>query len=104
MSAWFVILTVGVCSYVLRAVMLVTVTTKPLPSRFDSALRLVGPAAMGALVATLTLTRTGAIQPAPFAELIAIGIGFITVRRTGNVMHAFVTGLPTLWLLTAFGV
>jgi hypothetical protein len=28
-------------------------------------------------------------------------VGFATVRRTGNVMHAIATGLPTFWLLSA---
>ena len=101
MTAWLVILAVGAGSYAMRAVMLAVVATKPLPERYDTVIGFVGPAAIGALVATLTFTHGGAVEPAPLAELVAVGIGFVAVRRTGNVMHAFTAGLPALWLLTA---
>ena len=100
MTAWLVIITIGVGSYAMRAATLAIVATTSLPSRYDTAIGLVGPAAIGALVATFTLTEAGSVQPAPLPELIAIGIGFVAVGRTGNVMHAFTAGLPTLWLLT----
>ena len=100
MTAWLVIITIGVGSYAMRAAMLAVVATRSLPARYDTAVGLVGPAAVGALVATLTLTRAGTVQAAPIAELIAIAVGFVAVRRTGNVMHAFTAGLPALWLLT----
>ena len=100
MTAWLVILAIGCGSYAMRAAMLAVVAAKPLPERYDAAMGLVGPAAIGALTATLTFTRAGTVQPLPLAELIAIGVGFVTVRRTGNVLHAITAGLPTLWLLT----
>ena len=100
MTAWLVVIAIGVGSYAMRAVMLVVVAAKPLPARYDAAIGLVGPAAIGALVATLIFTRAGTVQPLPVAELVAIGIGFVAVRRSGNVMHAFTAGLPVLWLLT----
>ena len=101
MTAWLVIVAIGIGSYAMRAVMLAAVAAKPLPSRFDAAMRLVGPAAIGALTATLTFTRAGTLRPLPWPELIAIAVGFVTVRRTGNVVHAITVGLPALWLLTA---
>ena len=100
MTAWIVILAIGVGSYAMRATMLAIVATRSLPARYDTAIGLVGPAAIGALVAALSFTRAGTVQPAPLPELIAIGVGFVAVRRTGNVMHAFTAGLPALWLLT----
>ena len=101
MTAWTIILAVGIGSYAMRAVMLAVAATKPLPQRYDAAMRFVGPAAIGALTATLTLTRAGTVHPLPIPELVAISVGFATVRRTGNVMHAITVGFPTLWLLTA---
>ena len=101
MTAWLVIVSIGLGSYAMRAVMLAAVAAKPLPSRFDAAMRLVGPAAIGALTATLTFTRADTPGPLPWPELIAIALGFVTVRRTGNVLHAITVGLPALWLLTA---
>jgi branched-subunit amino acid transport protein len=99
-NAWLVIVAIGLGSYAMRAVMLAFVATKPLPARYDTAMRLVAPAAIGALTAALAFTRAGTIQPLPVPELIAVAIGFIAVRRTGNVLHAITVGLPTLWLLT----
>ena len=103
MTAWFVIIAIGIGSYLLRAVMLVLVTTKPIPASLESTLALVGPAAIAALLATMTLTTAGEIQPLPVTSLVAIGAGYYAVHRTGNVMHAFTAGLPVFWLLTAIG-
>lgn len=103
MTAWLVILAIGVGSYAMRAAMLAAVAARPLPKRYDVAMGLVGPAAIGALTATLLLTSGDDVQPVPLPELIAIGVGFVAVRRTGNVMHAITAGLPALWLLTIVG-
>jgi branched-subunit amino acid transport protein len=103
MIAWLVITAIGVGSYAMRAVMLALVGLKPLPARIDTAMRHVGPAAIAALTVTMAVTRAGTIQPLPIAELAAIAAGFITVRRTGNVMHAITVGLPTLWLIALLG-
>lgn len=101
MTAWLVITTIGIGSYAMRAVMLALVGLKPLPTRVDTAMRHLGPAAIAALTATMAFTRAGTIHPLPIAELAAIAVGFIAVRRTGNVLHAITIGLPTLWLITA---
>lgn len=100
MTAWIVIIAVGLGSFLLRATMFAFVNTKPLPATLDTTLGFVGPAAIAALVATHTFTQAGAIEPAPMAELVAIAAGFVAVKRSGNVMHAFTVGLPVLWLLT----
>ena len=82
MTAWMVILAVGLGTYGLRATMFAFVATRPLPSRLGRALGFVGPAAIAALVATLTLTRSGTVEPAAAAQLLAIGAGFGAVRRS----------------------
>ncbi len=101
MTPFVVIVAIGLGTYALRASMFVFVGTRPLPARVDNALHLVGPAAVAALVATMTFSHGGSIEPRPVAELVAIAVGYLTVRHTGNVAYAFVTGLPTLWVLTA---
>jgi branched-subunit amino acid transport protein len=103
MTAWFVILAVGVGSYFLRASLLVAIT-KPLPRAVENALALAGPAAVAAVLATMAFTASGRVHPLAGVELVAIAAGFIAVRRTGNVLHAFTAGLPVLWLGTALGV
>jgi branched-subunit amino acid transport protein len=101
MTAWTVIVAIGGGSYAMRAAMLVLVGVRPLPPRVDRALRHVGPAAIAALIAAMVFTRAGAVHPLPTAELAAIVAGFLVVRRTGNVVHAIVLGMPTMWLLAA---
>ena len=100
MTAFFTILAIGLGTYALRASMFVLAGAHPLPARVDDALRLVGPAALAALVATMTFSHAGSIDLRPAPELVAIALGYGAVRRTGNVVHAFLAGLPTLWLLT----
>jgi branched-subunit amino acid transport protein len=100
MTAWLVIIAIGIGSYAMRAVMLALVSSRPPPASIDSAMRHLGPAAIAALTATMAFTRAGSIRPLPIAELAAIAAGFITVRRTGNVLHAITVGLPTMWLIT----
>lgn len=100
MNAWIIIGAVGVGSFALRAAMLVFATSRPLPGRVEASLGLVGPAAVAALLATMTLTSGGSVAPLPFAELAAVVAGFAAVRHTGKVVHAFTVGLPVLWVLS----
>jgi branched-subunit amino acid transport protein len=102
-SAWLVIAGVAVGTYALRVSMVVALAGRELPAWTDRPMRLVGPAAVAALVAMMLLVSDGSRDPAPTAELVASAVGFAAVRRTGNLMHAFVAGLPVYWLLHALG-
>ena len=62
---------------------------------------LVGPAAIAALAASMAFTDRGAASAAPLAEVVALAAGFVAVRRTGNVMTAFLAGMPVFWLVSA---
>ncbi len=99
MNAWLVIIAVGVGTYAFRAVMFGVLGGRDLPAWTTGPLSFVGPAAIGALVGTMLLTRHGRWDPAGATELVAAIGAFFTVRRTGNVAHALVVGLPILWLL-----
>ena len=102
MTAWLVIIGIGLGSLLLRASVLV-LAAKPLPRGVEARLALSAPAAVAAVLAMMTFTSHGRIQPLPGAELAAIGAGFVAVLRTGNVLHAFAVGLPVLWVATALG-
>ena len=104
MTAWLVVIAIGVIGYALQAAILVTVATRPLSDRVLVPMRFVGPAALAALTATLVFTRGGTLRAVPVAELVAIVAGTLAVRRTGSVAHAFVVGLPVFWLLTLAGL
>ncbi len=103
MSTWITIAAVGLGSYLLRVSMFLVVGGRALPSWLDRSLGLVAPAAVAALVASMVLTHDGQVV-LPVAPAVAVALGFAVVRRTGNVTHAFVAGLPALWLLTALGL
>lgn len=101
MTAWLVILAVGVGTYVLRASMFVFVGRRTLPAWTATPMGFVAPAAVAALVASMVFTANGSIDAPPLPELAAVTTGFLAARRTGNVMLAFAFGMPTFWLLSA---
>lgn len=100
MSAWIVILAIAAGSYALRVSMFLVLGNRSLPAWAETPIALVGPAAIGALTASIAFVQDGRTQALPLAELTAIVAGFVAVRKTGNVMHAFTVGLPVLWLAT----
>ena len=98
MNAWIVFISIGLGTYALRASMFVLLGDRTLPSWTDTPLALVAPAAIAALVASMTFTQDGHAALASTPELLAIIAAFVATRRTGNVMHAIVVGLPVFWL------
>lgn len=100
MTTWLVFLAVAAGTYAIRASMLVGLTGRQLPAAIQSRLALAGPAAIATLVVSALFSGgDGARWP----ELIAGSAAFWAVRRTGNVTHAFVVGMPMLWILYALG-
>jgi branched-subunit amino acid transport protein len=95
-----VIASISLGTYFFRAIGFVALGNRALSTRVEASLALVAPAAVGALVASMAFTEAGRIDVAPVAELIAIGAGFLAVRRSGNVMHAFAVGLPVFWVIS----
>lgn len=100
MSAWIVFVSIGLGTYALRASMFVLLGARTLPAWTTTPLALVAPAAIAALVASMTLTNGGQPQLAAMPELLAIVGAFAITRRTGNVMHGIGVGLPLFWLAT----
>jgi branched-subunit amino acid transport protein len=73
---------------------------RTLPPWTERPMSLVAPAALAALVGSMVMTQHGAVQVLPLPELLAVVAGFLAVRRSGNVMHAFTVGMPVLWTTT----
>ncbi|MGI9645928.1 MAG: AzlD domain-containing protein [Ilumatobacteraceae bacterium] len=99
MTTWIVVVTIGVATYGLRVSMFVVLGRRTLPAWLDRPMTVVAPAAVAALVGTMALTAQGRIDPIEAPRLVALLAGFVAVRRTGNVMYAFVVGLPFMWVL-----
>jgi branched-subunit amino acid transport protein len=96
-TAWLVILAVGLGTYAFRAVGFVVVG---LPAWTQRPLAFVSPAALGALVGGMLLTGHGHAEVPALAEAGAVVAAFVTVRRTGNVGRGILVGFPVLWALT----
>jgi branched-subunit amino acid transport protein len=101
MTTWLVFLAVAAGTYAIRASMLVGLTGQRLPAAIQSRLALAGPAAMATLAVSALFSGSDGMQR---AELIAGLAGFLAVRRTGNITHAFLVGMPALWILYALGL
>ena len=98
MTAWLVILAIGLGSFAFRASMFVLLSDRELPAWTATPMTLVAPAAIAALVASMVLTHEGRARLPVAPELVAMAAGFVVVRRTGNVMHAITVGLPVFWV------
>lgn len=103
MTAWTVILAVGLGTFAFRAVTFGVLGGRSLPGWTDRPLGFVGPAAIGALVGAMVFTHHGRIEIAGLAELGAIVAAFMVVRRTGDVARGLLIGFPILWALSALG-
>ncbi len=65
---------------------------------------MIGPAALAALIASMLFTSDGAVVAGHLPTLAAVAVAYLVVRRSGSVVHAFLVGLPVLWLGTALGL
>lgn len=97
MTTWAVIVSIGLGTYLLRVSMLLVLAGRSLPERARTAIGLVAPAALSGLVTTMLI---GEGAPPDRADIVAVIAGFVAVRRTGHVLHAFVVGLPVFAALT----
>jgi branched chain amino acid efflux pump len=101
-TAWIVILAVGLGSYLFRLSMILLIDRIMMPSWLDQASGLVAPAAFAALAAggvATACTSVGANQAA--APLAAVAAAVIAVLRTGSSYAAILVGMPTLWIMTS---
>ena len=99
MTAWAVIVVIAVGTLAFRAGVFVFVADHQLPNWMHRPLTFIAPAALGALLASMTLTDGATVRAAPTAELVAVASAFLVTRRTGNLMHAIAIGLPVFWII-----
>jgi branched-subunit amino acid transport protein len=96
-TAWIVILAVGVGTYALRAMTFAMVGARGLPEWTHRPFAYVGPAALGALVGGMLLADHGHADLPGLAETAAVAAAFVTVRRGGNVARGILVGFVVLW-------
>ena len=102
MSALTVIILASIGTFAFRASMLVALAGRRLPDAVQARLVLVGPSRDRCPVRRFTRSR--AQRGISFAEVMAAGAAFVAVHRSRNVVHAFVVGLPVIWLAHAVGL
>jgi branched-subunit amino acid transport protein len=96
-NMWILMVAIGVGTYLLRVSMLLALAGGRRLGRWaDRPLQLVAPAALAALVITLLV---GGAEPVDPADAVAVVAGFLAVRRSRNVLHAFSVGVPASLLL-----
>jgi len=98
-TAAVVVVAVALGTFALRASTLGRRTVERRPARVDVVLAFVGPAAMGALLSSRMVVESGRPAVPGLPEVVAVAVGFVAVRRSGNMALAVLLGLPTLWLL-----
>jgi branched-subunit amino acid transport protein len=105
MTAWLVILAVGIGSYLFRISMLVLTRRAAVPDWLQRSTRFAVPTAFAALAATALAhqisTTTAGAGPGIIAPCAALVAAVVAVRRTGSSYAALLVGMPTLWMASA---
>jgi branched-subunit amino acid transport protein len=89
---------VGVGTYVMRAVFIVSLAKKHIPDVVLTALRHVGPAVLGALIVTLLADAEGDVAVGP-AEVAGFLAGGAVAYRTRSQIWTLVAGMAVFWLV-----
>lgn len=93
MTAWIVVLSAALCTYLLRASALVTTSGGRLPRFLVRHIELIAPAALGALITASALHNDRAT-----AVGLASVAAFTAARRFRSPYAALAAGFPTLWI------
>lgn len=102
MSVWssmLIVAIVGVMTYSMRAVVIVAMANRPIPSSVERALRSVGPAVMAALAVNLAAGGEGG-PTLTWAEGISLVVAGVVAWRSKNLIVTLAAGMIALWLAT----
>ncbi len=102
MTLWWLALIatalVGVGSYLLRSIFILSLADRSVPPAIRQALRFVAPAVMAALVVSLLYGEEGGGTVGP-VELVSLAVGGLVGWRTRSLVWVLVAGMSSLWLL-----
>lgn len=87
----------GLMTYVLRCSMVVIGSRLTSSTAAESAIRLVTPAVLTAIVASALLLQRGAVVLPDLPSVLSVTAAVVAVRRTSHVGLALAVGLPTYW-------
>lgn len=98
MADFAAIVIVGVGTYVMRAVFIVSLAKRRIPEGVLIALRYVGPAVLTALIVTLLADSEGNVGIGP-AEVAGFLAGGAVAHRTRSQIWTLVAGMAAFWLV-----
>ncbi len=100
MSAFLIILAVGIGTYVTRSIFIVALANRRIPPLVMKALEFVAPAVLAALVVSLVLRPDGSFDVgAPELAGFVAGGAAIYVKR--NFLLAAILGMSAFWIVRA---
>lgn len=100
MSAFLVILAVGIGTYLMRSLFVLALANRKIPPAIVRALDYVAPAVLSALVISLVVDTSGRLTVG-MPEIVALVAGGLTVWKSRNFLLSAVVGMVVLWLITA---
>lgn len=98
MTAVAIFAVAGMITYLLRCSMLVFGDRLTSSTIAESAIGLVSPAVLAAIIASALLLEHGEIARPDLAGLLSVAGAVVAVRRTSNVGMALAVGLPIYWV------
>lgn len=99
MTVIFAFAIAAAVTYLLRSSMMIAGDRFTSSPGVESAIGLVSPAVMTAIVGSALLLDQGRIALPDLASVLAVGGAFVAVRRTGNVGASLAIGLPIYWIV-----
>lgn len=101
MTAFAIFAVAGMITYLLRSSMLVFGDRLTSSTVAESAIGLVSPAVLTAIIASTILLDHNEIARPDLAGVLSVAGAVVAVRRTSNVSMALAVGLPIYWVVTA---
>lgn len=101
MNALLTFAIIGSATYLLRSAVVLGRGWLVDESWIEDRIVYVAPAVLAALVASALFTSGGWLSLGHPAEIAAVIVAIVVVRRVGNPAVALVVGLPTYWLVSA---
>lgn len=101
MNAIAIFAVAGMITFVLRSSMVLFGDRLNSSAIVESAIGLVSPAVLAAIIASALLLDRGHVVQPDIAGILAVAGAVVAVRRTSNVSLALAVGLPIYWCCSA---
>lgn len=101
MTAWLVLASAGLCTFLLRWGVVLVAASHPIPERVVGATALVAPAIAAALLAA-AFTRAGGLSELSL-HVVVVAVGFLIALRTRSVLMTLAAGVAVYAVVAILG-